>query len=162
MKRSSVALIAGAALACTSAVVAETVGTHKTFLPEDIKWEAGPPSLPAGAETAVLYGDPKKEGMFALRIRTPKGYRIGPHTHPKPEVVTVISGKLKLGIGPAADRASVESIPAGGLSSMPPGVVHYAFTDEPTVVQINAAGPWSVEYFNPKDDPRLNIAPAER
>ena len=75
-----------------------------------------PPSLPAGAEAAVLYGDPAKEGMFALRIKAPKGYRIAPHTHPKPEVITVISGKFSLGLGQTGDRAGVETLPAGSFS----------------------------------------------
>ena len=64
-----------------------------------IKWAPGPASIPAGAEAAVLYGDPSKEGLFALRLKLPKDYRIPPHTHPKPEVVTVISGTFRLGNG---------------------------------------------------------------
>ena len=78
----------------------------------------------------MLFGDPAKEGMFAVRIRAPKDYRIPPHTHSKPELLTVISGKFGLGMGPAADRAAVESLPAGSFSSMPAGVVHYVFVDE--------------------------------
>lgn len=159
MKRRFVVLMTGVVIACGSAALAEMIGTHKVFLPQDIKWGPMPPSLPAGAEAAVLYGDPTKEGMFALRIKAPKGYRIAPHTHPKPEVITVISGKFNLGMGPAADRASVESLPAGSFSSMPPGVAHYVFVDEDSVVQINATGPWGIDYVNAKDDPRLNGVP---
>ena len=110
MKRSCVILMIGVVIACGSAAVAETVGTHKVYLPRDIKWGPAPPSLPAGAEAAVLFGDPAKEGMFAVRIRAPKDYRIPPHTHSKPELLTVISGKFGLGMGPAADRAAVEFI----------------------------------------------------
>jgi quercetin dioxygenase-like cupin family protein len=159
MKRKLAVLITSVVIACGSAAMAEMIDSHKVFLPHDIKWVAAPPSLPAGAEAAVLYGDPAREGMFALRIKTPKGYVIAPHTHPKAEVITVISGKFSLGMGSAADHASVISLPAGSFSSMPPGVVHYVFVDEDSVVQINAAGPWSIDYFNPKDDPRLNVAP---
>jgi quercetin dioxygenase-like cupin family protein len=161
MKRSFVILMIGVAAACGSAAVAETIDTHKVFLPQDIKWGPTPPSLPTGAEAAVLYGDPAKEGLFALRIKAPKDYRIPPHTHSKPEVITVISGKFSLGMGPAADRATVESLPAGSFSSMPPGVVHYVFVDEESVVQINATGPWDIDYVDPRNDPRLNVAPAK-
>ena len=159
MKRTFVVLMTGVAIACGSAALAEMIDTHKVFRPQDIKWGSPPPSLPAGAETAVLYGDPAKEGMFALRIKAPKGYRIAPHTHPRSEVITVISGRFNLGMGPAADRASVESLPAGSFSSMPPGVAHYVFVDEDSVVQINATGPWGIDYVDPRDDPRLNVAP---
>lgn len=162
MKRKLAVLMTGVAIACGSAALAEAVDTHKVFLPKDIKWESLPPSLPAGAEAAVLYGDPAKDGMFALRIKAPKGYRIPPHTHPKPEVITVISGKFSLGMGPTADRASITSLPAGSFSSMPPGVAHYVFVDEDSVVQINATGPWGIDYVDPRDDPRLNVAPTEQ
>jgi quercetin dioxygenase-like cupin family protein len=159
MKRKVAVLITSFAIACGSMALAEMIDGHKVFLPHDIKWGAAPPSLPAGAESAVLYGDPAKEGLFALRIKAPKGYRIAPHTHPTPEVITVISGKFSLGMGPAANRANVEILSAGSFSSMPPGVAHYVFVDEDSVVQINATGPWGIDYVNPKDDPRLNGAP---
>ena len=159
MKRKLAILVASFAVACGSTALAEMTDTHKVFLPHDIKWGAAPSSLPAGAEAAVLYGDPAKEGMFALRIKAPKGFRIPPHTHPKPEVITVISGKFSLGMGAKADRASVETLPAGSFSSMPPGVAHYVFVDEDSVVQINTTGPWGIDYVNAKDDPRLNGAP---
>jgi quercetin dioxygenase-like cupin family protein len=159
MRRMQFIIIAGVAIA--SAAMAEKAETHKVVLPQDIKWVSAPPSLPAGAEAAVLYGDPAKEGMFVLRIKAPKGYKIAPHTHPKPEVITVISGKFNLGMGSKADRAIAESLPAGSFSAMPPGVAHYVFVDEDSVVQINATGPWGIDYLDPKDDPRLNIAPAQ-
>jgi quercetin dioxygenase-like cupin family protein len=162
MNRKLVVFTIGAVLACGSAALAEMIDTHRLVLPQDIKWGPVPPSLPAGAEAAVLYGDPTQEGMFVLRIKAPKGYRIPPHTHPKPEVITVISGKFNLGMGPKADRASVESLPAGSFSSMPPGVAHYGFVDEDSVVQINATGPWGIDYVDPRDDPRLNVAPTEQ
>ncbi len=161
MKRKLVVFIIGVAMACGSAALAEMIGAHKVFLPQDIKWGSTPPSLPAGAEAAVLYGDPAKEGMFTLRVRMPKGYKIAPHTHPQPEVITVISGKFSLGMGSKFDLASVESLPAGSFSSMPPGVGHYVFVDEDAVVQINSTGPWTIDYLDPKDDPRLNVAPAK-
>lgn len=107
MKRTLLAVIASSAIACAAGALADMTSTHKVFLPQDIKWEPAPPSLPAGAEAAVLYGDPTKEGMFALRIKAPKGYVIAPHTHPKPEVITIISGKFSLGLGPKVERAEV-------------------------------------------------------
>ncbi len=161
MKQKWAVLLASVGMVCGFAAMAEMVDTHKVFLPQDIKWGTTPPSLPAGAEAAVLYGDPTKEGMFALRVKMPKGYKIAPHTHPKPEVITVISGKFSLGMGSKADRAKIESLPAGSFSSMPPGVGHYVFIDEDAVVQINSLGPWSIDYLDPKDDPRLNVAPAK-
>jgi len=159
MKRTLLALTSALAISSGAAAMAEEIDTHKVFLPKDIKWASGPPSLPAGAEAAVLYGDPGKPALFALRLKMPKGYRIPPHMHAGAEILTVISGALNLGLGPSADHATVEMLPAGSLSSMPQGVVHYVFVTEDSVVQINAIGPWGIDYANPKDDPRLNVAP---
>ena len=64
-----------------------------------VKWGPGPASIPKGAQAAAIYGDASKEGLFALRLKLPKGYHIPPHAHPKPEVVTILSGTLRLGEG---------------------------------------------------------------
>jgi quercetin dioxygenase-like cupin family protein len=113
-----------------------------------------PASLPAGAELAVLYGDPSKEGVFAMRLKGAKGYYIPPHTHPKPEINTVISGTVRLGMGDTADHSKAQLLPAGSFFALSPGMAHYVSFDEDTVVQVNTSGPWGINYVNPKDDPR--------
>lgn len=133
---------------------AQTAGGHAAVQPQDIKWAPAPPSLPPGAQIAVLYGDPGKEEMFAFRIKFPRGYRIAPHTHPKPEVITVISGTFRLGMGDTGDQNKAERLAAGSFVAITPGMVHYASADEETVVQLNSTGPWAINYVNPKDDPR--------
>ena len=133
---------------------AQAAEAHKVVTPQEITWGAAPASIPAGAEAAVLYGDPAKEGLFSLRLKLPKGYRIAPHTHPKPEVVTVISGTFRLGMGEKADEAKAQKLPAGSFFAMPPGMAHFALVDEETVVQLNSTGPWSLTYVDPADDPR--------
>ena len=127
---------------------------HKIFTAQDVKWSTGPASIPKGAEAAVLYGDPSKEGLFVLRLKLPKGYAIPPHTHPKPELVTVISGTVQIGMGDTADKSKAKTLAAGGFFGFPPGMSHFAYTDEETVVQLNSTGPWTLNYINPKDDPR--------
>lgn len=147
--------LCGAAIAVgASATLAQSTDGHTVVSPEEVKWTAGPPSIPPGAQAAVLYGDPSKEGMFALRLKMPSGYKIPPHTHPKQEVVTVISGTFKLGMGDTADAAKAKALSAGGFFSLPPGMAHYAITEGETVVQLNSTGPWTLTYVNPKDDPR--------
>jgi len=81
--------------------------------PAELKWQDGPPSLPKGAKIAVLEGDPGKEGPFVFRVKVPDGYRIPPHTHPKTERVTVISGQFNIGIGDEFDEKALKSMPAG-------------------------------------------------
>ena len=134
--------------------VGQEAGEHKFFAPQDIIWGPAPPSLPPGAQAAVLYGDPGKEGLFALRLKVPKGYHIPPHTHPRPELVTVLSGTLRLGEGATADQAKTKPLPAGSFFAMSPGMQHYVYADEETVLQLNTTGPWGLTYVNEKDDPR--------
>jgi len=66
--------------------------------PEAIVWQDAPASLPPGAKVAVLEGDPAKAGPFVMRMKFPDGYRVAPHTHPRPERVTVLKGALNIGI----------------------------------------------------------------
>jgi quercetin dioxygenase-like cupin family protein len=143
----------GFALLPTSAVSQQS-GEQKLIPAQDIKWGAAPPSVPSGAQAAVLYGDPSKEGMFAFRLKMPKDYQIPPHTHPKPEIVTVLSGTARLGMGEKADREKAQALPAGSFFALSPDHAHYFFADEDTVIQLNSTGPWGITYINPKDDPR--------
>jgi quercetin dioxygenase-like cupin family protein len=133
---------------------AQHAGDHKLVPPQDMKWGPAPASVPAGAQAVVLYGDPGKDGMFAFRLKMPKDYHIPPHTHPKPEIVTVISGTARLGMGEAANRTNAQILPAGSFFALPPGSAHFFFADEDTVIQLNSTGPWGISYVNPKDDPR--------
>ena len=133
---------------------AQSMEGHKIVPVQEIKWGPAPASIPPGAEAAVLYGDPSKEGLFALRLKLPKGYHIAPHTHPKPEVVTIISGTFRFGMGDAADRSKAQLLPAGSMFACAPGMAHFVYADEETVIQLNSNGPWGITYVNAKDDPR--------
>jgi quercetin dioxygenase-like cupin family protein len=133
---------------------AQQMDDHKIITPSAIKWGPAPPSVPRGAQAAVLYGDPSKEGIFAFRLKVPKGYHIPPHTHPKPEIVTVISGTARLGMGEKTDRKKARVLRPGSFFALPPGTAHYFYADTDVVIQLNSTGPWGINYVNPKDDPR--------
>ena len=115
-------LPAALALAAASAFALPVLAAddHKIVAPNEVKWSPAPPSVPKGAEVAVLYGDPSKDGPFAMRLKMPKGYAIPPHSHPKPEIVTVISGTFQIGMGDAADKSKVTALcrPGGFLGSL--------------------------------------------
>ena len=127
---------------------------HVILRSGDVKWEPAPAALPPGAQAALLFGDPAKDGPFALRVKFPAGYHIPPHSHPVQETVTVISGSLSLGMGKTADREKAQKLTDGGFFSLPADHPHYAFMDEETVIQITTNGPWGLNYVNPEDDPR--------
>jgi quercetin dioxygenase-like cupin family protein len=124
MSRKQLTWLGCASVAALMATAAAGMEPHKAITADAIKWEAAPPALPAGAQAAVLYGDPSKEGVFAMRLKMPKGYQIPPHTHPKPEIVTIISGEGLLGMGEKADRKDVQRLPAGAFVAVSPGMAH--------------------------------------
>jgi len=152
----TVAALATAAEEKESAKSSEhaTAQEHVLFTPSDLKWGDVPPSLPAGGKMAVLEGDPTKKGLFTVRLQSPDGYKIMPHTHPSAEHVTVISGTLRIGMGSKFDEAAAHDLPAGGYVSLPARMQHHAATSGETVVQITSMGPFQIKYVNPEDDPR--------
>jgi quercetin dioxygenase-like cupin family protein len=103
---------------------------------------------------AVLEGDPGKPGPFVFRVKAPDGYRVPPHTHPKPERVTVIAGTFHLGTGEMFDPAKGQELPPGTFGTWPPGMKHFVWVKGVTVVQLHGVGPWTIKYVNPADDPR--------
>ena len=121
---------------------------------DKIEWKSGPPSLPKGAQIAVLEGDPTKEGPFVFRVKAPDGYRIPVHTHPKTERVTVISGTFNIGMGDKFDQKATQAMPAGTYGFWEAGMKHFVWTKGETVVQFHGMGPWTINYVNPDDDPR--------
>jgi quercetin dioxygenase-like cupin family protein len=127
---------------------------HTILTPADIKWGPAPPVMRPGVQAAVLFGDPSKKGLFIMRIKFPKGYELPPHFHPVDELVTIISGLSKFGMGEKADPSKTHSLPPGSFFHMAPKMPHYAFFEEETVIQISTIGPWGVTYVNPADDPR--------
>src|SRR5262245_28134704 len=148
-----IALLAVTGAFTTPAVAVRAPG-HTIVPAQEIKWGPAPAMLPPGAEAAVLFGDPSKEGLFVLRLKFPAGYRVPPHTHPVDEVITVISGTFNMGMGETADQSKAQPLPAGSFFALPPGTAHFVSTNEQTIVQISTNGPWGLTYINPADDPR--------
>jgi quercetin dioxygenase-like cupin family protein len=151
-------MLGALAIACGTAAASADPADHVVFAPDELAWGPAPAALPPGAQAVVLYGDPGKEGLFALRLLLPDGYIIPPHWHPKPEIVTVLSGRFRLGMGENADRDGGEALTAGSFFALPPEMAHFAFADEATVIQLNSTGPWQLTYVDPADDPRLHVS----
>ena len=118
-----------------------------------LKWMPAPPGLPKGAQITVLAGDPAKSGSFVIRLKLPSNYAIPAHHHPTTENVTVLNGTLYAGMGDKLDRAASKPFVAGGFAALPAQMNHFAWTKAPTVIQIEAEGPFSIAYVNAADDP---------
>ncbi len=122
----------------------------------EIKWGPAPAVFPAGAQMAVLQGDPGGKAQFTVRLRMPDGYKIPPHTHPTDENVTVISGAFRVGMGKALDTKNMLTLAAGGFITAPANEAHYAVAKGATIVQVHAIGPFAMTYVNPADAPRTH------
>ena len=147
--------IGGLALAAEQKAGAKSSQTqHKIVSPTELVWADVPPGLPPGAKMAVLDGDPTKPGSFTVRMQSPDGYKIAPHTHPTAEHITVISGSFHLGMGDKFDEAAGEEMGPGSFAVLPAGMTHFGWVTGDTVVQIHGEGPFKIKYVNPADDPR--------
>ncbi|HEY5936820.1 MAG TPA: cupin domain-containing protein [Kofleriaceae bacterium] len=122
----------------------------------DIKWNPAPPSLPAGAQIAVIEGKPPFPGgkSFVFRLKMPDGYKIPVHHHMVTERVVVTSGTLKFGTGDKWDDKALKDVKAGGIAYMPREHKHFVQAKGETTVQLQGVGPWGIVYANPDEDPR--------
>jgi len=110
-------------------------------LPDQIPW--GPVNA-AGAQVAVVVGDPAKPGFYMVYNKWTKGNHFSrPHFHPNDRYIVVLQGTWWVGSGPKFD-------PENGTVPMPPGsfVTHYGkqvhwdgAKDEDAVLLIMGEGP---------------------
>jgi hypothetical protein len=159
MKRNAYLTLTVVALLCAAGLLvaggAQTTSSEKhTFTPDAMPFGPAPPFIPAGAQLAVLEGNPMAaSGDYTVRLKMPDGYRIAPHWHPKRENVTVISGTFKVGMGDKFDEKNMGTFPAGSFAYLDPSMHHYAMASGPVVVQIHGTAPVQFNYVNPTDDP---------
>ena len=135
-------------------LAAQDSSQHIAFDSAEMPWRPSANSPVPGAKVALLYGNPSKDGLFVLRLLLPKGYHVPPHSHPQPELISVLSGSLVIGHGATVGTGKSQRIGSGGFSALPADMVHYVFVDEETVIQISTTGPFTTTYVNPADDPR--------
>lgn len=130
--------------------------THVIQAPKDAQWGPAPPFIPAGAQIAVLAGDPTKAVPYAVRLKFPANYTIGAHSHPTDEHVVVTSGALTFGMGDKTAKGAPGNItlPPGGFALMPAKMNHFAYTASETTIVLYGTGPVEFNYANPADDPR--------
>ncbi len=89
-----------------------------------------------------------------MRLRLPDGYSIPPHTHPKTERLTVISGTFNIVMGEKLAKKAGRKMPAGTFGFWTAGMKHFVWAEGETIIQLHGIGPWSIKYLNDADDPR--------
>ena len=109
-------------------------------LPDQIQWS---PVNAAGAQSAVVAGDPTKPGFYAVFNKWTKGNHFSrPHFHPNDRYIVVISGTWWVGSGPKFDPANTVAMPAGSFVTHFGKQVHWdGAKDEDAVLLIMGEGP---------------------
>lgn len=148
----AMAILTGGSLAVTHAQTRE----HVIAAPKDAQWGPAPPMLPAGAQIAVLAGNPMGNSAYAVRLKFPANYAIPAHSHPTDENVVVVSGGVTFGMGEKLMKSAAanKTLGPGGFALMPAGMNHYAYTSAETTIVLYGVGPVEFKYVNPADDPR--------
>lgn len=118
-----------------------------------MKWADGPPSLPNGAQMAVVSGNPGVKGMFTIQLKMPEGYAVPPHSHPTNEVVKVVSGSVHYGMNDKL-MSEAKTLTPGHAVTMRAQMHHWVHAPVPSTVQISGMGPFQITYVDPKEDPR--------
>lgn len=120
----------------------------------EIKW-ADAPSVGPGAKIAVLEGDLKAAAPFTMRLMLPPNLKIGVHTHPAVERVTVISGTFYFATGDQYEPAKAAAHKLGDGFMVPVGMPMFGYTTkEASIIQIHGVGPWGLHYLDPADAPK--------
>jgi len=157
MKRLSPGSIGLLLLIAFSAIVTAQGSPMVVTSVGEAKFGPAPPMLPAGAQIAVLSGNPMGNGAYAVRLRFPANYGIPAHSHPTDENVVVTSGAVTFGMGDKLSKTAKENktLKVGGYFLAPTGMNHYA-TAGPAGADIVlfGQGPVEFKYVNPADDTR--------
>jgi quercetin dioxygenase-like cupin family protein len=139
-----------------SAVAADRSADNKHDMKGDdqLNWGPAPPIFPAGAQFAVVQGDPSAAGaLFTVRLRFPNGYVLPPHRHPTDENVTVLRGTFLVGLGENFSKSALVPLKEFGFITAPANTAHFASARGFTEVQVHAIGPFQLVYVHPEDDP---------
>jgi uncharacterized RmlC-like cupin family protein len=154
LTRFVVFMFSGVMAAVALGAVALGQSAHMVVPADKVQYAAAPPILPAGAQLAVLEGNPGEKGPIVMRLKLPADYKIPAHWHSMDERITVLSGTFNIGNGDKLDTKNSQPLAAGGFLYLPAKMRHFAWTSSPTVVQINLDGPFDLVYVNPADNPQ--------
>jgi hypothetical protein len=110
-------------------------------LPDQITWTG----RPGGPQTALLQGDPNKDGSLYVQIlKWPKGTGSMPHSHPTDRYIYVVSGTWYKGSGKEYKPDTMTPIPAGSFVHDIAKQWHYdGAKDGDVVIEMVGIGPAS-------------------
>jgi quercetin dioxygenase-like cupin family protein len=123
--------------------IAQSASPVKIWDPQNIVWQN---SYPDGTKWSVLQGNKDELGKaFTYAFFIPAGYWEH-HSHNQDARVAVISGALRVAIGPTLDKAGAKAYPVGTFMLVPANVEHTMGADVDTIIVGTAIGPWKTHH----------------
>jgi quercetin dioxygenase-like cupin family protein len=123
--------------------IAQSASSVKIWDPQNIVWQN---SYPDGTKWSVLEGNKDEPGKaFTYAFFIPAGYWEH-HSHNQDARVAVISGALRVAIGPTLDKEGAKSYPVGTFMLVPANVEHTMGADVDTIIVGTAMGPWKTHH----------------
>jgi hypothetical protein len=79
-------------------------------LADQIEWKGRPGS---GSQSAILFGDPSKPGLYVQLLRRGPNNWSQPHSHPNDRFITVLAGTMWIGTGAKFDTENTVPLKPG-------------------------------------------------
>ncbi len=102
-------------------------------LPEQIEWKG----REGAAQTATVFGDPSKPGLYIQLLKRPPNNWSAPHKHDHDRLITVIEGTMWIGTGDSYDKDKTVGLHKGAFCRDLANQTHYdGSKDEPLTIEI--------------------------
>ena len=116
---------------------------------KDIPWKGG-----EGSQSATLFGDPNKPGIYGVLIRWMPGHNSMPHSHSTPRYAYVVSGTWWVSSSTHYDPSQMYPVPAGTYVTDVPNTIHWDGAKAetgPAILMLVGEGPVKTIRYVPKD-----------
>jgi quercetin dioxygenase-like cupin family protein len=116
---------------------------------KDIPWKGG-----EGSQSATLFGDPTKPGIYGVLIRWMPGHNSTPHSHSTPRYAYVVSGTWWVSSSTHYDPSQMYPVPAGSYVTDVPNTIHWdgaRAETGPAILMLVGEGPVKTVRYVPKD-----------
>jgi hypothetical protein len=108
-------------------------------LPDQIEWKGRPGSA---SQTAILFGDPSKPGLYVQLLKRGPNDWSQPHSHPNDRFITVLAGTMRIGTGAKFDPNNTVPLGPGSFVRDIANQMHFDGTGpEGLTIEIMGIGP---------------------
>ena len=108
--------------------------------PDEIPWRGR--GGPGGSQSAILFGDPSKPGLYVQLLKRGSNNWARPHSHPNDRFITVLEGTFWIGTGSNYDQNNVVALKPGSFVRDIANQMHYDGTKEDgATIEIVGMGP---------------------